>query len=76
MRTLTVRQKALRYYRPDRNGPRTQNPHERRDHGLKRVGHCCGRHRSRQDVNPVAHPPVCKLLDFGKYKYETVKARV
>jgi translation initiation factor IF-3 len=28
------------------------------------------------EVDPVAHPPVCKILDFQKVKYETVKARV
>ncbi len=28
------------------------------------------------EVNPVADPPVCKIMDFGKYKYETAKARV
>ncbi|HYH50401.1 MAG TPA: translation initiation factor IF-3 [Acidimicrobiia bacterium] len=22
------------------------------------------------EVNPKAHPPVCKIMDFGKYKYE------
>ena len=25
------------------------------------------------EVNPKAAPPVCKILDFGKYKYETSK---
>jgi translation initiation factor IF-3 len=25
------------------------------------------------EVNPKAMPPVCKILDFGKYKYETAK---
>jgi translation initiation factor IF-3 len=25
------------------------------------------------EVNPKAVPPVCKILDFGKYKYETAK---
>jgi translation initiation factor IF-3 len=25
------------------------------------------------EVNPKAAPPVCKILDFGKYKYETAK---
>src|SRR5262249_23542452 len=25
------------------------------------------------EVNPKAEPPVCKLLDFGKYKYEEKK---
>jgi translation initiation factor IF-3 len=25
------------------------------------------------EVNPKAEPPVCKILDFGKYKYETAK---
>jgi translation initiation factor IF-3 len=28
------------------------------------------------EVNPVADPPVCKILAFGKYTYETAKARV
>jgi translation initiation factor IF-3 len=26
------------------------------------------------EVNPGADPPVCKLLDFDKYKYEAGKA--
>src|SRR4051794_37104505 len=25
------------------------------------------------EVNPKADPPVCKILDFGKYKYEEKK---
>jgi translation initiation factor IF-3 len=25
------------------------------------------------EVNPRSSPPTCKLLDFGKYKYEAVK---
>jgi translation initiation factor IF-3 len=25
------------------------------------------------EVNPKADPPVCKILDFGKFKYETAK---
>jgi len=25
------------------------------------------------EVSPEAHPPVCKLLDFGKYKYQLSK---
>lgn len=25
------------------------------------------------EVNPKANPPVCKILDYGKYKYETAK---
>src|SRR5512138_1543949 len=25
------------------------------------------------EVNPKANPPVCKILDFGKYKYEEKK---
>ena len=25
------------------------------------------------EVNPKAEPPVCKILDFGKYKYEEKK---
>ncbi|MFM2419483.1 MAG: translation initiation factor [Pseudomonadota bacterium] len=25
------------------------------------------------EVNPKAHPPVCKIMDFGKYKYEEKK---
>jgi translation initiation factor IF-3 len=25
------------------------------------------------EVNPKAEPPVCKLIDFGKYKYEERK---
>ncbi len=28
------------------------------------------------EVNPEARPPVCKLIDFQKWKYETAKARV
>jgi translation initiation factor IF-3 len=27
------------------------------------------------EVNPEADPPVCKVLDFGKYKYEAVKSK-
>lgn len=25
------------------------------------------------EISPTAEPPVCKILDFGKYKYETKK---
>jgi translation initiation factor IF-3 len=25
------------------------------------------------EVSPLANPPVCKLMDFGKYKYEAQK---
>ncbi|MFC4236505.1 translation initiation factor IF-3 [Thalassospira xianhensis] len=25
------------------------------------------------EINPVGNPPVCKILDFGKYKYESQK---
>jgi len=25
------------------------------------------------EVNPVANPPVCKIIDFGKFKYEQEK---
>jgi len=25
------------------------------------------------EVNPKANPPVCKVIDYGKYKYETAK---
>jgi len=25
------------------------------------------------EVNPSANPPVCKIMDFGKYKYELEK---
>lgn len=25
------------------------------------------------EVNPKAHPPVCKIMDYGKYKYEEKK---
>jgi translation initiation factor IF-3 len=25
------------------------------------------------EINPRSSPPTCKLLDFGKYKYEAVK---
>ncbi|HEY1534169.1 MAG TPA: translation initiation factor IF-3, partial [Polyangiaceae bacterium] len=25
------------------------------------------------EVNPKSNPPVCKILDFGKYKYEEKK---
>ena len=25
------------------------------------------------EVNPVANPPVCKIMDFGKFKYEQEK---
>lgn len=28
------------------------------------------------EVNPVADPPVCKIFDFHKWKYEMAKARV
>jgi translation initiation factor IF-3 len=28
------------------------------------------------EVNPVADPPVCKILDFHKLRYEAAKARV
>ena len=25
------------------------------------------------EISPTAKPPVCKLMDFGKYKYEQAK---
>ena len=25
------------------------------------------------EVSPTAHPPVCRIMDFGKYKYEQAK---
>jgi len=25
------------------------------------------------EISPTAEPPVCKIMDFGKYKYETQK---
>jgi translation initiation factor IF-3 len=28
------------------------------------------------ELNPATRPPVCKILDFAKYNYETAKARV
>jgi translation initiation factor IF-3 len=28
------------------------------------------------EVDPVAHPPVCKIVDLAKLKYETAKAQV
>jgi translation initiation factor IF-3 len=28
------------------------------------------------EIEAAAHPPVCKILDFEKYKYETAKAQV
>ena len=27
------------------------------------------------EVSPNAEPPVCKILDYGKYKYEAAEAR-
>ena len=27
------------------------------------------------EISPTAKPPVCKLMDFGKYKYEQSKKR-
>ncbi|MBX6322713.1 MAG: translation initiation factor IF-3 [Rhodospirillaceae bacterium] len=27
------------------------------------------------EISPTADPPVCKILDFGKYKYETQKRK-
>ena len=27
------------------------------------------------EISPIAKPPVCKLMDFGKYKYEQSKKR-
>lgn len=27
------------------------------------------------EVSPAAEPPVCKIMDYGKYKYEASKAR-
>jgi translation initiation factor IF-3 len=27
------------------------------------------------EVDPVADPPVCKIFDFRKFKYETVKTQ-
>ena len=27
------------------------------------------------EISPQAAPPVCKILDFGKYKYETQKRK-
>lgn len=31
------------------------------------------RHMDLIEVSPNAEPPVCKLMDFGKYKYQTSK---
>ena len=28
------------------------------------------------EISPNASPPVCKIMDFGKYKYEQQKKRV
>jgi translation initiation factor IF-3 len=25
------------------------------------------------EINPTAHPPICKIMDFGKYKYDQAK---
>lgn len=25
------------------------------------------------EINPTARPPICKIMDFGRYKYETAK---
>ncbi|RBH42580.1 translation initiation factor IF-3, partial [Pseudomonas sp. MWU13-2860] len=27
------------------------------------------------EMSPTAQPPVCKLMDYGKYKYEQAKKR-
>ena len=27
------------------------------------------------EISPQAQPPVCKILDYGKYKYETQKRK-
>ena len=27
------------------------------------------------EISPTAKPPVCKLMDFGKYKYQQAKKR-
>ena len=28
------------------------------------------------EISPNANPPVCKIMDFGKFKYETQKREV
>ena len=28
------------------------------------------------EISPMAEPPVCKILDYGKYKYEAQKKRM
>ena len=33
----------------------------------------CDRRGHLVNVAPTAIPPVCKILDYGKYKYETLK---
>ncbi|MBO7525817.1 MAG: translation initiation factor IF-3, partial [Clostridia bacterium] len=25
------------------------------------------------EISPTANPPVCKIMDFGKYRFETLK---
>lgn len=25
------------------------------------------------EINPTAHPPICKIMDFGKHKYDQAK---
>lgn len=31
------------------------------------------RHLDLVEISPQAHPPVCKILDYGKYRYEQQK---
>ncbi len=37
------------------------------------LGHAAARELDLVEVSPTAVPPVCKILDFGKYKYQLNK---
>ncbi|MFR0903066.1 MAG: hypothetical protein ACLSFO_05090 [Anaerovoracaceae bacterium] len=39
------------------------------------AGHLRGEKTDLVCVSPKANPPVCKILDYGKYKYELQKRK-
>lgn len=41
-----------------------------------RAGRAHGQGLDLVELDPLAHPPVCKILDFRNFKYEVAKARV
>lgn len=63
-----IRFPQIRVIDPEGNALGVMSPDEGRDkareHGLDLV-----------EVSPNARPPVCKIMDYGKFKYERSKAK-